>query len=58
MVGLGTSTPNPKFVPGSGTDLAWGTDKDPAVVPDACEKDPGGTRIELAALGTSSLPRA
>ena len=43
---LGTSTPNPKFVPGSGTDVVWGTEKDPAVVAKTCEQEPGVARIE------------
>ena len=48
------STPNPKFVPGSGTDVVWGTEEDPAVGPKTCEQEPGATRIELTVLGTSS----
>ncbi len=45
-------TPNPKFVPGSGTDVVWGTEEDPAVGPKTCEQEPGATRIELGVLGT------
>ena len=48
-----TSTPNPKFVAGSGTDLVRGTETDPAVEPKTYEHEPGVTRVELAGLGTS-----
>ena len=40
------STPNPKFVPGSGTDVVWGTEEDPAVVAKTCEQEPGVARID------------
>jgi hypothetical protein len=53
-----SSTPNPTFVAGSGTDSVWGTEKDPAGIPKACEKEPGTTRIEFAALGTHRRRRS
>ena len=35
--------------------MVWGTEKDPTVVAKTCEQEPGVTRIELTALGTSPL---
>ncbi len=52
---IATSTPNPNFVPGSGTDAVWGTEEDPAVGPKTCEQEPGAARIELTVLGTRGV---